>query len=348
MGGKPIRGRLKAFLQHVLLVFGSLLFTCLALEGLLALYNPFPRTERFSALADDPDLGWAHRIGGRPRRTVNPCGERFAHEVFKDPYLCRVPRFTAGTRVLFLGDSFTEAAQVSDGQAYYDTFEERMRGRCSVWAAGVGGFGTAQEYRLLEKVYDRVRPDLVVWQTTGNDVSDDVFELERASGRSSMLMTRPYYDPVRDHFVMRNPAYWPLGELSRNSRLFRFLAVSGVELDARRQWGLLDAVSNRAGGMAAERRAALVAQGLRVMRALVVKAVRTFPRSRFVVFSVDEDHDRELAAGFAEDHVPYLAGFAARLRESGRIDCRPADEHWNRRGHELAGVALAEALGGNW
>jgi hypothetical protein len=70
---------------------------------------------------------------------------------------------------------------VAKGSAFYDHFERRLPYPAKVYAAGVGGYGTAQEYLLLRRL-QRLKPDVVVWQLCNNDIINNVFS---STGRQS-------------------------------------------------------------------------------------------------------------------------------------------------------------------
>ena len=90
------------------------------------------------------------------------------------------PPATAGVRtVLFLGDSFTQGFGVSGSEAFPATTCDRLRARgitARCLNAGVTGFGTTHELRLLVKVLQRddLAIDAVVFQVCPyNDLRDN-------------------------------------------------------------------------------------------------------------------------------------------------------------------------------
>jgi hypothetical protein len=89
-------------------------------------------------------------------------------------------------RIAVLGDSYAEAMQVDIEDTFWWLLQEKLT-RCAyqpgkrveVINFGVSGFGTAQEYLMLESVAIRYRPDLVLLQfTDGNDVRNNSIALE--------------------------------------------------------------------------------------------------------------------------------------------------------------------------
>lgn len=98
-------------------------------------------------------------------------------------------------RIAVLGDSYAEGLQVDVKDTFWWLLEQELT-RCAyqpgkrieVINFGVSGFGTAQEYLMLESVAVRYRPDLVLLQfTSGNDVRNNSIALEPEKGRPFFL-----------------------------------------------------------------------------------------------------------------------------------------------------------------
>ena len=101
-------------------------------------------------------------------------------------------------RVAVLGDSFSEAMQVDVKDAFWSVLGDKLT-QCAyrpgkkieVINFGVSGFGTAQEYLMLESVVMRYRPDLVLLQfMNGNDVTDNSIALNAERMRPYFLLDR--------------------------------------------------------------------------------------------------------------------------------------------------------------
>ncbi|MCU0345747.1 MAG: SGNH/GDSL hydrolase family protein, partial [Saprospiraceae bacterium] len=98
---------------------------------------------------------------------------------------------TASTKpkVLFLGDSYTASIEASNEHTFYNILADSLD--FEVFAYGHAGFGTLQEYLVLDKWVDRIKPDLVVWETCSNDFIDNHAPLEIACGYK-VGQRRPY------------------------------------------------------------------------------------------------------------------------------------------------------------
>jgi len=83
--------------------------------------------------------------------------------------------------VLFVGDSFTQAGDVSNDQTYYFHFAQ-LSG-LDTYAAGAGGYGTLQEEGLVGRLLreTRLQPDIFVLQFCTNDFISNSVTLESES-----------------------------------------------------------------------------------------------------------------------------------------------------------------------
>ena len=183
---------MKRFLVPLALILGSVLVALAAFEVLL-------RAVGYSApiwYRPDPQLGWTLRPGvtawftkeGRALVHVNAAGRRDRDTPLDKP--------EDVYRIAVLGDSYSEAMQVAREEAYWALLPERLAAcgfqpgkRVEVLNFGVSGYGTAQEYVMLESNAIRYRPDLVLLQfTNGNDVKDNSFALEEEKYRPFYML----------------------------------------------------------------------------------------------------------------------------------------------------------------
>lgn len=108
-------------------------------------------------------------------------------------------------RILVLGDSFVEGAQVSMDETCTRVLEELLHaggaGDVRVINAGQGGWGTAQQYEFLRHEGVLYQPDLVVLVFyTGNDVTDNSFRIKG----NVRALRKPYYT-IRDGELQLQP-----------------------------------------------------------------------------------------------------------------------------------------------
>ncbi len=138
--------------------------------------------------APDRELGWVLRPGASGRVStetpqwvhINSHGFRDAERDYEKP---------AGTyRIAVLGNSWTEALQVSQEKTYTAVLEKQLNAeecfpgkRVEVLNFGVAGYSTAQELLLLRQKVWNFHPDLVLLALyPARDIANNVRELNNA------------------------------------------------------------------------------------------------------------------------------------------------------------------------
>lgn len=125
-------------------------------------------------------------------------------------------------KLLAIGDSHTQGEFVSDGQLYYDHLARLLP--IEVFAYGNGGFGTLQEYMVLDRHLDAIAPDIVLWQFSSNDLINNHEGLERASILHNNGLWRPYLQPDgRVVYRLPKPMPWLRHLAAEHSKLLYFL-----------------------------------------------------------------------------------------------------------------------------
>ena len=103
-------------------------------------------------------------------------------------------------RLLFLGDSYTEALQVAFEKNFHQLIEKKYNSldiaqKIEVMSMGMSGFNTAQELIAYRKYGKGFKPDVVVLMfTLGNDVSGNSSELFYSK-------TKPFFDVIGEKLV---------------------------------------------------------------------------------------------------------------------------------------------------
>lgn len=162
----------------------------------------------------DRQFGWILRPGisawftteGRAHIAVNSSGWRDGeHALDKPPGVYRIA---------VLGDSYAEAMQVAAEETFWAQLPHKLAGcgfapghRFEVLNFGVSGYGTAQEYLVLEKEALRYRPDLVLLAfTNGNDVRNNSRELDDEKMRPFFVLAADNTLTLDDSFT-RSPEF---------------------------------------------------------------------------------------------------------------------------------------------
>jgi len=175
----------------------------------------------------DDTLGWRTRAGYQDRRDVTETtskGARYQVKRTQKEYGFRMFGDLHATRpkIFVIGDSFTQAFQVSDDDTYYASLKDKLG--VEIFAYGASGYGTLQEYMILDQYVDMIKPTLILWQFCWNDFINNDPALETASLINNNGWTRPYW--VDGHIVYSLPKTWSASLrifAQRHSRFLHYL-----------------------------------------------------------------------------------------------------------------------------
>ena len=116
----------------------------------------------------------------------------------------------------------TQAVEVSDDQTYYSRLKRLLD--IEVFAYGGGGYGTLQEFLIFDKYVDLIKPDIVLWQFSNNDIINNAPDLEAASTINNNGLVRPYLVNGHIHTVSNNAATMVPSISPRYCRLYYLVA----------------------------------------------------------------------------------------------------------------------------
>lgn len=284
-----------------------------------------------------PDIRWTESFPGYG--TVDYSTAKYGFRTFGDVN-------TRRKKILVLGDSYTQADQVSDGHTYYDHLARHNPG-IEIFAFGGNGYGTLQEYMILDRYIDEIDPDLILWQFCANDLLNNSHPLESASFNNNNQAFRPYRQGEK--IVFSFPRFEGHGWLYNSLASSQITRLLGLDLGFLRS-EVPDAMQEGA-----------IEKHLTPDNPLVVEAtattrdhlrqVRSRAGSRPIVGFCDSGDGsagwspsalcRE--AGFR--FIPEVANAIETARHTGiQIDSGLEDKHWNVTGHEIAGKVILEFL----
>ncbi|OGW74633.1 MAG: hypothetical protein A2Z72_06215 [Omnitrophica bacterium RBG_13_46_9] len=170
---------------NISLLFMSLMCLLVISEITYRLYQRFTRGTPFAMsinMFSDRQLGWKGK------------------KVFGDTKSVKY-------KIFVVGDSVTNGYGVEEKNMYYSIIGKELDAEIFVY--GGRGYGTLQEYMVIDRYFDEINPDLVILQTYGNDFINNLWELETASFFNKNLMIRPYL--INGKFEYRFPKF--LGRL---------------------------------------------------------------------------------------------------------------------------------------
>lgn len=301
-------------------------------------------------IVPDPELGWRarenvafHKIktdaGGAEYQvdfTTDAEGFRWAGD----------PQAEGRKRLLIIGDSFTHAAEVSDEKTFAGLLAGRWAGRAEVFAYGALGYGTLQEWLILERHLARLRPDVVLLQVSGNDLINNHFELEVRSIKNNNNKRRPFMT-LNGEIIQRVPRRHLRGlygfAFDHSRFLYYLLSRTDRLLYARKRQTLENGI--RRDGLAHPR----LAESLAITARLLAKMKERCAPARLVLFTVDDDRPydeawRRLARDAGVDLLDDV-GRTVYQAELAGVVTRGADRvHWNEAGHRICAERLAAWL----
>ena len=311
-----------------------------------------------SPLYIDEKLGWGTTANLQMQRleegsernlyTVNYETAEGGFRMFGDPQSLK-------QRVLIIGDSFTQAIHVSNDKTYYFLIGKHLP--VEIFAYGGGGYGTLQEYMILDRHIDRVKPALIIWQYCGNDFINNSFELEQQSRSNNNGMRRPYLSTDGEIFYATPKTFPWLREFAAKHSSFLYLVLSRLDILnvrlAQTSWAdsfqsetVEDTIARHGKDHPGFRKAARTTE--QIMNKVRQRAAHT----PIVAFSSDiespyyEEFQRisqavgiELIRGVPE---------AVRAAEARGITVTAGDRaHWNELGHAIVAKRIGEYLANN-
>ena len=199
--------RRKQVLQNVFLLLITLFFCFFVAELLFRSLFPLHVNDRYGWIRNEAasdvvrvhdDAGWWRNV------TVN----------YTDHGFKRWGDLNASNKVLIIGDSYTEMRFVNNDEEWY-AYLERAYPDASFFVHGTGGFGTLQEYLVLDEFVDEINPDVVIWQFYFNDFANNDFIADSNEYPMNNYGLRPYLES--GVIIKRYPA--PLSWLRSRSRL---------------------------------------------------------------------------------------------------------------------------------
>jgi hypothetical protein len=307
------------------------------------------KSGELSPISLDMELGWrateSYRSNGKKSSAD---GTRYSVDISQDENGFRMFGNPSSDRlkVLVIGDSHTQAVSVSNDKTYYAVLKGLLD--VEVFAYGASGYGSLQELMIFSKYFDRVRPDLVLWQYSANDLINNSPELEAASSINNNGLVRPYWINHRISYILPK-------KQGRGVRLFalqhcRICYMVLNRLD--RLAAKIEKTVETETGIGGRAHAAFL-RSLAVTDEIIEKVSKVAGRVPIVAFIVGG------SSPFGPEYIEGLREISRRhniipltdideailgAEKKGAI-VRAADgSHWNELGHDIAGRAIADSL----
>lgn len=329
----------------IIAAVSAILLMLVAGEVSIRIYHGFKYHQVHPGLSPirlDEELGWVpnpdyNYEGFRP----DAGGNRYFFQVRNDQQGFRLygnPGEENRIKVMFLGDSFTHALEVSCEKTFFGILKERFP--LEVFALGVGGYGSLQEYMILDEYIDAVRPDIVILQMHTNDFINNHYELELESKRNNNGLRRPYlaedghirYAIPKKHASLRDM-------VNKRSR-FIYFVMRRLDMLHAREGSIEDGIREKGMSIPAYRESVVITEKLLSM----IKS-RIPAGTDLYVFCADGDQPslQELKRILGNNDITFIGGIAEAISEAERhgVTVRAADgAHWNEEGHRIAAGVL--------
>lgn len=174
----------------------------------IAKYKKDPPQPPYDTAEKDDHLGWKMRpnytwVGEMKDANGQPYRDSIRYDA--NGFKAFGDTASSKPKVLFLGDSFTASIESSNNETFYNLLADTLN--FEAFAYGHAGYGTLQEYLILDQWVDRIKPNLVVLETCSNDFIDNYAQLEIACGYK-VGQRRPYLDRDGSIFYRRPLNLW--------------------------------------------------------------------------------------------------------------------------------------------
>ncbi len=247
-------------------------------------------------------------------------------------------------KILVIGDSFTQATDVSDDATYYSVLGKHLG--AEIFAYGANGYGTLQEYMILDKYLDEINPDLVILQFCPNDYINNSLDLELASKTSNNGMIRPYWRNGQIEYLLPSP----------HPRLRTFgLKYSRLTYLIFSRWDMIEAslAAKKADALDAIEQfdAGAVLHAEDITRELVKKLRMRVGRIPVIAFSSARRSESDIKfKKLSEDSgISFIdgVGLSVQMRQERGVTVRVRDGHWNETGHRVVAEKLSDYIHDN-
>lgn len=359
---------MKRLISNLMLVFFSILLTMFMLEALLRIFFPVysPTVERrhedTNLMEFDSRYGWFHKKD----TTVWVETQEYAEKVYLNEKGLRGKSYpyekkSGVYRIIILGDSFVFGLGVGDEDLFSLKLEElfkRYGKDVEVINMGLNGFGTDQEYLLLEYEGFDYSPDmLIIFFFVGNDIDNNsaslqygknkpYFKLEKGAlelNNSPVPQSRKINAenstaiepkgriniPFLKNFLQKHSYAYTFLRLRYNYLLHKIGIRSSFDQSAiQKGWGVTEAIFIKT-------RDACLEHNCDFLVAIIP--------TREQVMGVESDAIQQKFISFAQNNGIEYLNLLDELK--GRADLNfMIDSHWNRKGHGFIADLLFKRL----
>jgi len=247
-------------------------------------------------------------------------------------------------KIFIVGDSYTWGGGIPEEQMYYNILKNSLGAELFVY--GGGGYGTLQEYLVIDKYFDAIKPDLIILQTCSNDFVNNLWELEKRSYINNNMLIRPYLVDGKIKYLS-----------------LRRLIKAALLIDSRLMYFLNNKIELLQAGLAAKGWIKTVEKDIEengmnfagfkksvaITGELMSRIKKRAADTPVVVFSIDdpEPYYGQFRRISQNNNMFFIEGLAKLMQtaEVNGTSIRNADrKHWNKNAHKMCGDILSAKL----
>ena len=324
--------------EAILLVISSLLALILGDASLNVVFGPIYKPTRY---------GWTSPENQTQLRTVQDQPGQFRTvetRYFRAGFKRWGNLKSPNTKVLILGDSYTQMMYVSNGEEWYGYLEKAFD-TVEWFIYGSGGYGSLQEYMVLNDYIDQIKPNLILWQFSPNDYVDNSYVWDRKFYPYNNFGVRPYLE--HGQIVYKLPM--PLPFLRKYSKMADLLlaiydakmkeSTRAIPRTIIHSDKIFDPTESP---LTAQEKKELYRVTLEILR-MARERARAVP---FFLFSVHQlgDIEESLCVETGMTCIPGVWDHLERQKAHGVTVEVVDDGHWNKAGNRYAGEYLVQYL----
>ncbi|MBK9731907.1 MAG: SGNH/GDSL hydrolase family protein [Chitinophagaceae bacterium] len=313
-----------------------------------AVADQLPEPPYNSRLLND-EIGWIikpnYEFTGKMRDLKN--NEYPVHISFDENGFRNVPVHDTLPRpvtILFLGDSYTESVEVSNEKLFYSIIQDSLP--VKVYGYGAAGYGNLQEYLILEKYIDKIKPDIVLWQLCTNDYIDNYCPLEKETNYR-VGMQRPYLTATNN--IVYDRAWLPNKHLREYSHFLYFLAE---RMDAAKTKITGKAPEHPGEKMMYEQDSSFVLfkNSIHITDLIAKKFQDRFGKETHLITYVSDSFDplySILKNICVKNNLEFIDSVGTKVQEAqdlGQVVRANDGYHWNEEGHKIVAARLIEQI----
>lgn len=234
---------------------------------------------------------------------------------------------------------------VANDKTYYGLLKNDMP--LDVFAYGTGGYGTLQEFMIIDQYIDKICPNVIILQFCSNDFVDNSYALE-INSRWSSGICRPYLSKQGEIFYAmpkQLSTLRTLREFTNKYSSLLYLLISRIDILMANVFGTTEDVIAERG-----KSFDLFRESIDITDTLFKRIKERIPTgTSLYVFTVDDANPYydELKYLLGKNDIAFIDGVPQAIREAeiAGIVVRAKDKaHWNEMGHQIAARVLKRYL----